>query len=51
MNENKLPQFIIDSLKPIIDAKTRIDEIILELMPQYYIKEDKENSTDEKMDM
>ena len=36
MNDNKLPKFIIDGLKPIIDAEKRILEIILELMPEYY---------------
>ncbi len=36
MNDNKLPQFIIDGLKPIIDMEKRILEIILELMPEYY---------------
>lgn len=47
MNPTALPQFVIDLLKPISDAQTRINEIILELMPQYYTKEPQENSTDD----
>lgn len=47
MNDNNLPDFVIDLLKPITDAQIRINEIILELMPKYYIKDSGENSTDD----
>ncbi len=36
-DKQKLPQFIIDGLKPIIEAQKKINDIILELMPEYLI--------------
>ena len=47
MNNNHLPQSIIDLLKHIVDAQTRINEIILEMIPEYYVKESEESSTDD----
>lgn len=47
MINNNLPQSVIDLLKPIVDAQTKINEIILDLIPKYYVKQDEENSTDD----
>ena len=47
MNNNKIPEHIIELLKPIIDAQKKINEIILQMIPEYYVKEIKDNSTDD----
>lgn len=46
-NDSKLPEFVVELLRPIADAQMRINEIILELLPKYYTKDSEENSTDE----
>ena len=47
LTNEEIPKFLIDGLKPIIDARQKINEIIWELIPKYYTAEIKEDSTDE----
>ena len=44
---NKLSKNIVERLDPIIKAQIRIDEILLGLLPKYYIKDSERNSTDD----